>query len=251
MTRFVPSLVCTTTELQTSHHVLCQARGSRICTLPDLTLPAAMTTASSKVLSRSILALTMFAHSWCLLMRMQVIVVMDPATSSKPRLHMTRMSTSNAVPPKEKRYVFDKAYDGNTDNRTLYYGTVKVQDTAGLAKHVGCTCSSDLRSSTACLLVNGWCTCCQKHQVGPCWAALDKQSCHCAHCSSGLAAAWHTPSASSRPHCLANSSGRFNPSAAQPHATPSSCLDRQQAAFCLCVHSCINPSQRQQLCDSM
>lgn len=56
----------------------------------------------------------------------QVIVILDPHSSSKPRLHMARLAVGNTVPPKEKRYVFDKAYDGNTDNRTLYSGTVKV-----------------------------------------------------------------------------------------------------------------------------
>ena len=57
---------------------------------------------------------------------MQVIVVMDPATAGKPRLPIIRRSSDIKVPSREKRYVFDKAYDGNTDNRTLYNGTVKV-----------------------------------------------------------------------------------------------------------------------------
>ena len=56
----------------------------------------------------------------------QVIIVMDPAAAGKPRLPIIRHSSDIKVPPREKRYVFDKAYDGNTDNRTLYNGTVKV-----------------------------------------------------------------------------------------------------------------------------
>lgn len=56
----------------------------------------------------------------------QVIVVMDPAAAGKPRLPIVRHSTDIKLPPREKRYVFDKAYDGNTDNRTLYNGTVKA-----------------------------------------------------------------------------------------------------------------------------
>ena len=51
---------------------------------------------------------------------------MDPAAAGKPRLPIIRHSSDIKVPPREKRYVFDKAYDGNTDNRTLYNGTVKV-----------------------------------------------------------------------------------------------------------------------------
>ena len=52
---------------------------------------------------------------------------MDPAAAGKPRLPIIRRSSDIKVPSREKRYVFDKAYDGNTDNRTLYNGTVKVQ----------------------------------------------------------------------------------------------------------------------------
>ncbi|KAL0042828.1 hypothetical protein WJX79_000990 [Trebouxia sp. C0005] len=55
----------------------------------------------------------------------KVIIVMDPAAAGKPRLPIIRHSTDIKVPPREKRYVFDKAYDGNTDNRTLYNGVVK------------------------------------------------------------------------------------------------------------------------------
>ncbi|DBA89218.1 TPA: hypothetical protein ACH3X1_016364 [Trebouxia sp. C0004] len=55
----------------------------------------------------------------------KVIIVMDPAAAGKPRLPIIRHSTDIKVPPREKRYVFDKAYDGNTDNRTLYNGIVK------------------------------------------------------------------------------------------------------------------------------
>ena len=51
---------------------------------------------------------------------------MDPAVAGKPRLPIIRHSTDIKLAPREKRYVFDKAYDGNTDNRTLYNGTVKV-----------------------------------------------------------------------------------------------------------------------------
>ena len=51
---------------------------------------------------------------------------MDPAAAGKPRLPIIRHSTDIKLAPREKRYVFDKAYDGNTDNRTLYNGTVKV-----------------------------------------------------------------------------------------------------------------------------
>ncbi len=61
-----------------------------------------------------------------LLCMLQVIIVMDPAAAGKPRLPIIRHSTDIKVPPREKRYVFDKAYDGNTDNRTLYNGTVKA-----------------------------------------------------------------------------------------------------------------------------
>ena len=57
---------------------------------------------------------------------LQVIIVMDPAAAGKPRLPIIRHSTDIKVPPREKRYVFDKAYDGNTDNRTLYNGVVKA-----------------------------------------------------------------------------------------------------------------------------
>ena len=60
------------------------------------------------------------------LLGLQVIVVMDPAAAGKPRLPVIRRSSEIKVPSREKRYVFDKAYDGNTDNRTLYNGTVKV-----------------------------------------------------------------------------------------------------------------------------
>ena len=74
---------------------------------------------------------------------LQVIVIMDPATSSKPRLHMARLATGNVVPPKEKRYVFDRAYDGNTDNRTLYYGTVKVSCQPALSN---ASCSACVRA---------------------------------------------------------------------------------------------------------
>ena len=56
----------------------------------------------------------------------QVIIVMDPAAAGKPRLPIIRRSTDIKVPSREKRYVFDKAYDGNTDNRTLYNGVVKA-----------------------------------------------------------------------------------------------------------------------------
>ncbi|DBB11583.1 hypothetical protein WJX82_010561 [Trebouxia sp. C0006] len=55
----------------------------------------------------------------------KVIIVMDPAAAGKPRLPIIRRSTDIKVPSREKRYVFDKAYDGNTDNRTLYNGVVK------------------------------------------------------------------------------------------------------------------------------
>ena len=51
---------------------------------------------------------------------------MDPAAAGKPRLPIIRRSSDIKLPPREKRYVFDKAYDGNTDNRTLYNGTVKA-----------------------------------------------------------------------------------------------------------------------------
>jgi len=57
---------------------------------------------------------------------LQVIIVMDPAAAGKPRLPIIRRSTDIKVPSREKRYVFDKAYDGNTDNRTLYNGVVKA-----------------------------------------------------------------------------------------------------------------------------
>ena len=51
---------------------------------------------------------------------------MDPAAAGKPRLPIIRRSSEIKLPPREKRYVFDKAYDGNTDNRTLYNGAVKA-----------------------------------------------------------------------------------------------------------------------------
>ena len=62
----------------------------------------------------------------CPALLVQVIIVMDPAAAGKPRLPIIRHSTDIKVAPREKRYVFDKAYDGNTDNRTLYNGTVKA-----------------------------------------------------------------------------------------------------------------------------
>ena len=56
---------------------------------------------------------------------------MDPAAAGKPRLPIVRHSADIKVPLREKRYVFDKAYDGNTDNRTLYNGTVKAGSSLG------------------------------------------------------------------------------------------------------------------------
>ena len=67
--------------------------------------------------------LTLFFNSSPFL---QVIIVMDPAAAGKPRLPIIRRSSDIKLPPREKRYVFDKAYDGNTDNRTLYNGTFKA-----------------------------------------------------------------------------------------------------------------------------
>ena len=61
-----------------------------------------------------------------IIMLIQVIIVMDPAAAGKPRLPIVRRSSDIKLAPREKRYVFDKAYDGNTDNRTLYNGTVKA-----------------------------------------------------------------------------------------------------------------------------
>lgn len=58
---------------------------------------------------------------------------MDPAAAGKPRLPIIRRSSEIKVPAREKRYVFDKAYDGNTDNRTLYNGTVKASNSPILA----------------------------------------------------------------------------------------------------------------------
>lgn len=58
---------------------------------------------------------------------------MDPAAAGKPRLPIIRRSSEIKVPAREKRYVFDKAYDGNTDNRTLYNGTVKASICSTLA----------------------------------------------------------------------------------------------------------------------
>ena len=92
---------------------------------------------------------------------MQVIVIMDPATSSKPRLHMVRLATGNVVPPKEKRYVFDKAYDGNTDNRTLYYGTVKVpHQHLGATSACLCHISMIVPHQHVCATSACWCSVC-------------------------------------------------------------------------------------------
>lgn len=74
-------------------------------------------------------ACTTFSHCITLIeivMLVQVIIVMDPAAAGKPRLPIIHHSSDTKLPPREKRYVFDKAYDGNTDNRTLYNGTVKA-----------------------------------------------------------------------------------------------------------------------------
>lgn len=75
---------------------------------------------------------------------LQVIIVMDPAAAGKPRLPIIRRSSDIKLPPREKRYVFDKAYDGNTDNRTLYNGTVK-------ASYSGLLTWSNLQSVNACI----------------------------------------------------------------------------------------------------
>lgn len=140
-------------------------------------MPAQRQVSEIEYAALDLMSCELYPH--CSLMRVQVIVVMDPATSSKPRLHMTRMSTSNAVAPKEKRYVFDKAYDGNTDNRTLYYGTVKVQETAGLqdilavyeAPNPGLHLLHTYLMTEHRLLLSAYST---RHEL--CRAAMDKQS---------------------------------------------------------------------------
>ncbi|KAK9823105.1 hypothetical protein WJX72_000286 [[Myrmecia] bisecta] len=58
----------------------------------------------------------------------QVVVVMDPEDDGKAKplgIERRRSDLAGGVKLREKRYVFDKAFDGRTDNLTLYTNTVR------------------------------------------------------------------------------------------------------------------------------
>ena len=56
----------------------------------------------------------------------QMVVVMDPEDDGKPKIPQARRTADFVPPARERRYVFDKAFDAHLDNRALYTSTVKV-----------------------------------------------------------------------------------------------------------------------------
>ena len=57
---------------------------------------------------------------------LQMVVVMDPEDDGKPKIPQARRTADFVPPARERRYVFDKAFDAHLDNRALYTSTVKV-----------------------------------------------------------------------------------------------------------------------------
>ena len=51
---------------------------------------------------------------------------MDPEDDGKPKVPQARRTADFMPPARERRYVFDKAFDAHLDNRALYTSTVKV-----------------------------------------------------------------------------------------------------------------------------
>ena len=51
---------------------------------------------------------------------------MDPEDDGKPKIPQARRTADFVPPARERRYVFDKAFDAHLDNRALYISTVKV-----------------------------------------------------------------------------------------------------------------------------
>ena len=51
---------------------------------------------------------------------------MDPEDDGKPKIPQARRTADFMPPARERRYVFDKAFDAHLDNRALYTSTVKV-----------------------------------------------------------------------------------------------------------------------------
>eukprot|EP00891_Asterochloris_glomerata_P006209 jgi/Astpho2/6209/e_gw1.00088.44.1_t len=56
----------------------------------------------------------------------KMVVVMDPEDDGKPKIPQARRTADFVPPARERRYVFDKAFDAHLDNRALYTSTVKV-----------------------------------------------------------------------------------------------------------------------------
>ena len=50
---------------------------------------------------------------------LQMVVVMDPEDDGKPKIPQARRTADFMPPARERRYVFDKAFDAHLDNRAL------------------------------------------------------------------------------------------------------------------------------------